>query len=59
MSKQAEMRICPLCGCDLKFIGSLGIVGWESDWDAQADRYDCPEGHSLLVVQTFRLPEVE
>jgi hypothetical protein len=46
---------CSICGCDLKHVGSCGIVDYENRWDAQADRYDCPEGHTLLVVESDRL----
>lgn len=54
------MRDCPECGCTLKHIGSVGIIVLgddQSDNDAQADRWDCPEGHTFLIVDTERMPE--
>lgn len=45
------MPRCPLCGCDTKFIGSVGISIHEGD-DHQADRIDCPEGHTFLIIKT-------
>ncbi len=54
-----HMRNCPFDGCDLRHVGSLGVRGYgdypEDAWDAQADRWDCPEGHSFLIVDTARL----
>lgn len=43
------MRDCPWCGCTLTHIGSVGVTIHEAG-DTQADRYDCGEGHTLLVV---------
>ena len=55
MLTQMDMPRCPLCGCDTAFIGSVGIVQADGEWDAQADRIDCPEGHTFLIVATDRL----
>lgn len=43
------MRDCPLCGCTIEHIGSVGVTVHDR-LDTQADRYDCPEGHTWLLV---------
>ena len=54
-----DMHICPLCDCDLRKMDPVGITVHEAG-DAQADRFDCPEGHTLLVVETDRTgPKLE
>ncbi len=50
---------CPSCGSTLTLIGSVGIVQADQEWDAQADRFDCEQGHTCLVVQTERLEDTE
>jgi len=55
MSREMKKLTCPNCGQNMIFIGSAGIVDYDGDWDAQADRYDCPEGHTVFVVDTDRL----
>jgi hypothetical protein len=53
------MRDCPECGCTLVPVGSVGICDHDGTWDAQADRWDCPEGHTFLIVETARLEPEE
>jgi len=48
-------RRCPYCDSQMVFIGSLGVRDHDDEWDAQADRFDCENGHTFLVVDTARL----
>lgn len=51
--------ICPRCGQNMDFIGSVGVYQADHEWDAETDRFDCPEGHTILVLDTNRIDEVE
>ncbi len=42
---------CPYDTACLEFIGSVGLTMHEGD-DYQADRFDCPHGHTILVIPT-------
>jgi hypothetical protein len=44
-------RACPSCAASLEEIGSVGVTVHEYG-EAQADRWDCAGGHSLLVVRS-------
>ncbi len=48
------MRECPLCGCTLKEMPLEGVAGcfWSTE---KARRFDCPEGHTFLIVDTALL----
>ena len=45
------MPRCPLCGRVTVHVGSVGITIHEGD-DVQADRIDCPKGHTFLIIDT-------
>lgn len=47
--------ICPHCGNDMKDIGSVGVVQNDGEWDAECQRFDCPDGHTILVLDTERI----
>jgi predicted amidohydrolase len=49
--------ICPHCNTTLTFDGSCGIVDYDGEWEAQAERYYCPNGHTIFVVDTDREEE--
>jgi hypothetical protein len=40
-------------------------IDWTDDivdtgkWDAETERFDCPDGHSILVVDTFTIEGIE
>jgi hypothetical protein len=35
------------------------IAGLETLWAGEAERYDCPEGHTLLIVETAEIDEID
>lgn len=56
MSRERETQpICPHCRAEMQEIGSVGIVQNDQEWDAECDRYDCPNGHTVLVLETKRI----
>ncbi|PYQ25643.1 MAG: hypothetical protein DMF56_26990 [Acidobacteria bacterium] len=46
---------CPDCLAPLRFIGAIGLTLHDRENDAQADRYDCPNGHTVLTISTDRI----
>ena len=51
--------ICPRCNKNMEMIGSLGIVHNDGAWDAETERFDCPDGHTILILETSRIDEIE
>lgn len=51
--------ICPRCSNDMERHGSVGVVHNDGEWDAETERFDCPDGHTILVLDTDRIDEVE
>jgi hypothetical protein len=51
--------VCPRCGNDMDEVGSVGIVHNDGEWDAEVERYDCPEGHTIFVAETDRIDPEE
>jgi len=43
----------------MEMIGSVGIIQNDHEWEAEAERFDCPCGHSILVVETNRIEGLE
>lgn len=50
--------LCPVDGEPLKEVNDCGIVDYDGNWDAQATRFDCPNGHTILVVSTDCIVEM-
>ena len=57
MTPHRVWRTCPYCDEQLTFIGTFMIVMLLNNADAQADRFDCANGHTFLVVETERIEE--
>jgi hypothetical protein len=52
----SEDFYCPNDNGILEFVGSVGITLHEGD-DVQADRWDCPDGHTILVIPQIEDPD--
>ncbi len=42
--------LCLVCDEPMELEGSCGIADWENRWEALADRWVCPNGHTTFVV---------
>lgn len=47
-----QQKLCPMDGEPLEEVGDCGIVDYDGNWDAQSTRFDCPNGHTVLVIKT-------
>jgi hypothetical protein len=53
------MVICPRCNKEMLLHGTVGVVHNDGEWDAETERFDCPNGHTILVLETARIDDVE
>lgn len=50
---------CPSDGKPLEFIGSAGIIDADTRWEAETDRYRCPDGHMIFIADSKPIDEAE
>ena len=46
--------ICPKCGEDMDETGPVQLVESDGEFEAEAVRFDCIEGHTIFVVERLK-----
>jgi len=49
---EPALCLCPYCKGELTEIGSVGIIQNDDEWEAETTRFDCPNGHTVLICDT-------
>ena len=51
--------ICPKCGDEMTSEGLHTIADVGGDWDVDAERFVCPNGHTVFVADSDSITEAE
>lgn len=52
VSKKSDVPVCPVCRKELTDCGSLEITDVAQTWEMEAGRWQCDNGHVVLIGDT-------